>query len=171
MAMTMSQTIFVDWYILDDEREREEREQKEREKEQRRKRRRRDSDSSSAGLAAIHCHHCTPGGLHTAISNSSTPKMVFPTSPLMGFNLRRDDAVGEYSLWQQSQVTTEEQKEHYSTALELTLAYCFDLDMLASNQERMYQFYKKHGIPEGVAWRYVCDIKSFLKQHERAKST
>ncbi|KAH8652835.1 hypothetical protein BGZ61DRAFT_468434 [Ilyonectria robusta] len=154
--------------VLDDERERQEREQKEREKqrekEQRRKRRRRDSDGSSVSITAVHCHRCATGDL-------DTPKMVFPTSPLLEFDLSREDAVTAYSVWQRSQVSTEEQKESYDSAQELTLAHCFDLDMLASNQERMYRFYKKHGIPEGVVWRYVCDVRSWVKQRERAKST
>ncbi|KAH7119412.1 hypothetical protein B0J13DRAFT_532507 [Dactylonectria estremocensis] len=154
--------------VLDDERDRQEREQKEREKqrekEQRRKRRRRDSDGSSVGITAVHCHRCATGDL-------DTPQMVFPTSPLLEFDLSREDAVTAYSVWQRSQVSTEEQKKSYDSAQELTLAHCFDLDMLASNQERMYRFYKKHGIPGGVAWRYVCDVRSWVKQRERAKST
>ena len=100
-----------------------------------------------------------------------TPRIVFPTSPLWEIDLPREDAVKAYSAWQRSQVRTEEQKESYSLNEDLTLANCFDLDMLASNQERMYRFYIRHGIPEGVAWRYVCDIRSFLKQRERATST
>ncbi|KAH7112246.1 hypothetical protein B0J13DRAFT_590914 [Dactylonectria estremocensis] len=153
--------------VLDDDREREERQQKEREqreKEQRRKRQRRDSDGSSVHMTTTHCHRCASGGL-------DTPTMVFPTSPLMDSDLSREDAVTAYSVWQRSQVSTEEQKESYDSVQELTLAHGFGLDMLASNQERMYQFYKKHGILAGVAWHYVCDIKLWVKQRERAKCT
>lgn len=75
-----------------------------------------------------------------------------------------------YSVWQRSQVGSEEQKESYDMVQELTLAHCSDLDMLASNQERMYRFYKRHGVPEGIAWRYVCDIRSF-SERRRANTT
>lgn len=160
--------------VLDDERKRAEREQREREqreKEQRRKRRRRDSDGSAAGVTGMQCLHCTTQGLHTVTNPPSTPKMIFPTSPLLGFGGSREDEVRAYSAWQQCQVSTKEQKDYYDMALELTLAHGFDLDMLASNQERMYRFYQKYGILEGVAWRFVCDIKSFLKQRESAKNS
>ncbi|KZL80244.1 hypothetical protein CI238_13294 [Colletotrichum incanum] len=70
------------------------------------------------------------------------------------FDLPRDDAVRAYTTWQQLQVGSEEQKEHYRTAQELTLAQGYDLNMLAANQERMYQFYTEHGILPGVAWLY-----------------
>ncbi|KAK2754612.1 hypothetical protein CKAH01_17409 [Colletotrichum kahawae] len=79
--------------------------------------------------------------------------------------LPREDAVRAYSTWQQSQVSTDEQKKHYSMAEELTLAYGYDLDMLAANQERMYQFYTKHGVLPGISWRYVRDVQSFLAEH------
>lgn len=49
-----------------------------------------------------------------------------------------------------SSVDSEEQKEHYGTAQELTLAQGYDLDMLVANQ-KMYQFYIEHGILPGVA--------------------
>lgn len=65
---------------------------------------------------------------------------------------------------------TEEQKQYYDMAEELPLAHCYDLNVLAVNRERMYQFYTQHGILDGVAWHYVCDIKSFLKEHEITKS-
>jgi hypothetical protein len=96
----------------------------------------------------------------------AVPSMVFPLPPLLVLSMPREDAVRAYSTWQQSQVSTTEQKEHYNTLQELTLAHCYDLDMLAANQEQIYQFYIRHGIPAGVAWRYVCDIKSFLAQRE-----
>ncbi|KAL7917023.1 hypothetical protein ACQKWADRAFT_307802 [Trichoderma austrokoningii] len=78
--------------VLDDERDREAREEKEREereKQRRRKRRRRDSDSTMT----IHCHsqQCTSGG-------RATPELVFPTTPLMGFNEPREDLVRAYSI-------------------------------------------------------------------------
>lgn len=78
----------------------------------------------------------------------------------------REDAVRALSTWQQSQVSTTAQKEHYNMPQELTLAHCYNLDMLAANQEQMYHFYIRHGILAGVAWRYICDIKLFLAQQE-----
>lgn len=150
--------------VLDDEREREEREQREKS----RKRKRRDSDGSSHDRRMIHCR-CTP--INTAaVDAPSTPRMVFPTTPVVELNMPREDAVRAYNQWQRSKVSTEEQKQYYDSALDLTLAHCYDLKLLAANQERMYRFYTQHGIPDGVAWRYVCDIHSFLTEYERSKA-
>ena len=62
--------------------------------------------------------------------------------------------------------THREQKQYYDMAQEMTLEYCYDLNMLTINQERMYMFYTQHGILNGVAWNYVCGIKSFLRENE-----
>lgn len=69
----------------------------------------------------------------------------------MGLDVSREDMVRTYSAWQRSQVSTEEQKGHYERAEQLTLDHCFDLDMLRSNQERMFRFYTQHDIPDSVA--------------------
>ncbi|KZL80461.1 hypothetical protein CI238_13420 [Colletotrichum incanum] len=132
--------------VLEDEREREQRE----EREKSRKRRRRNSDHSSSEVVIVQCRGCASN----ANSHPASPLLVFPSSPLPAFDLPRDDAVRAYTIWQQSQVGSEEQKEHYRTAQELTLAQGYDLNMLAANQERMYQFYTGHGILPGVAWLY-----------------
>ncbi|CAM1508712.1 Fc.00g055600.m01.CDS01 [Cosmosporella sp. VM-42] len=149
--------------VKDDERQWEEREQAEREKMQGRKRQRRDSGGSAVRITQVHCHQCATG-------IPPSPKTSFPITPLLKFDLPREETVVAYSIWQRSQVSTEEQKEHYMSAQELTLAHCFDLDMLASNQEKMFRFYKKHGIPEGVAWRYVCDVRSYIKRREETNN-
>ena len=84
--------------VLDDEREREERERKEREKAQTRKRKRRDSDGLSRGMMTVHCHSYVPGrGPYT--NTPSTLRMVFPTSPVVGLKLPRDNIVRAYNKW------------------------------------------------------------------------
>lgn len=133
--------------VPEDEREREQRE--EREKKSSRMRSRYDSDHPSE-VVLVQCRGCAAANGHPA-----SPLLIFPSSPLPACDLPRDDAVKVYTSWQQSQTGSEEQKEHYGTAQELTLAQGYDLDMLAANQQRMYQFYVEHGILPGVAWRYV----------------
>ena len=101
--------------VRDAEREREEREQKDKT----RKRKRRDSDGSSAGIMVNQCLRCVEGsGILPNLPRS--PSLVFPTPPLIRLDLPREDAVREYSAWHQSQVGTEEQKDHYDVARELT---------------------------------------------------
>ncbi|KAI6356683.1 hypothetical protein MCOR31_010582 [Pyricularia oryzae] len=150
--------------VLEDERERQERE--EREKIKSHKRSRLNSDHSSSEVVLVQCRGCA-----TANGHPASPLLVFQSSPLPASDLPRDDAVRAYTTWQQSQVGSKEQKEHYGTAQELTLAQGYDLDMLVANQEKMYQFYVEHGILPGVAWRYVCDVRTFLGQREIWEST
>ncbi|CAH0034985.1 unnamed protein product [Clonostachys rhizophaga] len=150
--------------VLDDQREREERERKE----QSRKRRRRNSDDAPSMLTG-HCYYCATGGRGTESAAPLTPAMVFPTFPLTESELPKEDEVNAYSVWQRSLVRNEERKEQYRLAEELTLERCFDLDMLASNQERIYRLYVRHGIAEGIAWRYISDIRSYLDQRKGAE--
>lgn len=106
-----------------------------------------------------------------------SPNIVFPNSPLVRLNVPREDAVKVYSTWHQAQVSTEELKQYYNAARELTLARCYDLNMLTINKSKMYNFFTKNGIPAtkngipvGVVWRFVCDVEAFLDDHGRVRS-
>jgi len=152
--------------VRDAEREREEREQKERDK--LRKRKRRDSDGSGVGIIANRCLRCVTGsGIPPSLPRSPSP--VFPTSPLIRLNLPREDAVREYSAWHRGQVGTEEQKQHYDAARELTLKEYYDLNILIPDKKKLHRFYLKHGILDGVAWCFVSSAKAFLE--DRVKRT
>ncbi|CAG1984537.1 unnamed protein product [Fusarium graminearum] len=137
----------------------EEREQDKREKISGRKRQRRGSDGPAVSITQVYYHQY-------ANSIPLSRKTYFPTTSLVDFNMPREDKVVAYSIYQWSQVRTDEQKEYYMSAQELTLAHCFDLDMHASNQEKIFRFYKKHRIPEGVAWRYVYDTGLYIRRRQ-----
>ena len=144
--------------VLDDARQREERERKE---QIRSRKRRRGSECSIQSLRLIECP-CAP--THGSASNApSTPRMVFPTSRVIELDLRRDEAVREYKIWQKSQVSSDDQKQQYDKAEDLTLAHGYDLSVIVVNQERMHRFYTEHGVLDGVAWHWVCDVKAFVK--------
>ncbi|KAI3572178.1 hypothetical protein IWW34DRAFT_764976 [Fusarium oxysporum f. sp. albedinis] len=102
-----------------------------------RKRRRRGSDGSSAGPTVVHCHQGSS-------EDPPTPKMIFPTSPLLRSDLPREEGVTAYSAWHRSQVSTEEQKNHYTSAEKLALMHCLDLGILASNSQSVFKFYTVH---------------------------
>ena len=146
--------------ILDEEREREERERKEREKD--RDRQRRVTDET---LFAVPYHPVAHG---VASNNPTTPKMVYPTTPLVRLDMSSEAAVTAYSVWQRSQVSTDDQKAYYSLAEEVTIANGCTLDLIASNQDCMRRFYEKHGIPMGIAWNYVCNVYTFAQKHQDA---
>uniref|UniRef100_A0A8H7K5G2 Uncharacterized protein n=1 Tax=Bionectria ochroleuca TaxID=29856 RepID=A0A8H7K5G2_BIOOC len=138
--------------VVDDQREQEERQRRERDKTQNRKRRRRESNDSLS--------------IATGLRHHDIPDMVFPTSPLE-LDLSNEDAIREYSVWHRARVSSE-QRGYYDEIEALTLANCFTLDMIASNQNNMYRFYIGERVPKGIAWSYVCYIQHYLKQRERA---
>lgn len=51
-----------------------------------------------------------------------------------------------------------EQKPHYDVARQLTLAHCYDLNLLTVNMSKMYYFFTKNGIPARLllflTWRH-----------------
>jgi hypothetical protein len=155
--------------IQDDARQREEMQQKERDRVQSRKRKRGDSSGSSRGMTMIHCQ-CALS--HAPSSNSpSTPRMVFPTSPVVELSLPKDEAVKEYTKWQRSRVAAEDWKQNYDRAQELTLSHGYSLNVIAVNQERMSKFLTSHGVLVGVACDYVSDVKEFAKRHAGNQSS
>lgn len=76
----------------------------------------------------------------------------------------RNDAVMQYCVWHGSKVRSETQKQQYQLARDLTLDKGLDLELLYSDQDA--QFYIDHGIMEGVARRWVRDVKLFLDQYD-----
>ncbi|KID82006.1 hypothetical protein MGU_10660 [Metarhizium guizhouense ARSEF 977] len=149
--------------VLADERQQEEREEKQRQNDRRRKRKRRDSDSISTSIC--HPDQCPFGG------RPSTPEVIFPTSPLTALGDPRRGLLKAYDVWQICQASDDE-KESYKRIQNLNLERKYDLEMIVSNKQRVFQYYLENDVPEGVAWHYVCDIKAFykLRKEEHAKN-
>lgn len=75
----------------------------------------------------------------------------------------REDAVAAYSVYQRSQYKGDQPKSFIALAEELTITNGFALDMIACNQGRMCKFYEDRGIPQGIAWSYVCNVTGLGK--------
>lgn len=43
------------------------------------------------------------------------------------------------------------------------LKHVYDLNVLIVNRERLHRFYTEHGVLDGIAWHWVCDVKAFVK--------
>ncbi|PMB65186.1 hypothetical protein BM221_008542 [Beauveria bassiana] len=99
-----------------------------------------------------------------------TPDMVFPTSPLYTFDMPSEDTVAAYSVYQRSQYKGDEQKSYIDLVQDMTIVNGYTLDMIACNQGKMCRFYEKHGIPQGIAWNYVCKIPWFVKMQARSRN-
>ena len=97
-------------------------------------------------------------------SNTSTPDLVdSPSRSPLSIPGLRDDAVQAYCEWHCSKVRSREQKQQYELARDLTLDRGLDLELVYEDHDA--QFYIAQGVLEGVARRFVRDVKAFLDQY------
>jgi hypothetical protein len=89
-------------------------------------------------------------------TSTSTPQPPLPLS-IPGL---RDDAVGAYCEWHCSKVRSLDQKQQYELARDLTLERGFDLELVHEDGDA--RFYIERGVLEGVARRFVRDVKAFV---------
>ena len=66
--------------------------------------------------------------------------------------------------WYCSKVRSQNQKQQYELARELTLERGFDLELIS--EEGDPQYYLERGVLEGVARRFVRDVKAFLTYYD-----
>jgi hypothetical protein len=76
----------------------------------------------------------------------------------------RDDAVDAYCKWHCSKVRSQDQKQQYELACNLTLERDLDLELIHEDNDA--QFYIERGVLDGVARRFVRDVKAFLDQYD-----
>lgn len=134
-----------------------------------RKRKQQGSDSFPASHSPMIINNYIPvhPGQAPVGSNRATHLMDCsssqPLSPLHIPGLR-DDAVRAYCEWHCSKVRSQNQKQQYELARELTLERGFDLELIS--EEGDPQYYLERGVLEGVARRFVRDVKAFLTHYD-----
>ena len=134
-----------------------------------RKRKRRDSGSSPAGYTPMIINNYIPVHPSRTLadgSKRSTPNMTDSSSrrPSLSIPGMRDDAVEAYCEWHCSKVRRQDQKQQYELARDLTLERGLDLELIHEDNDA--QFYIERGVLEGVARRFVRDVKAFLDQYD-----
>lgn len=135
-----------------------------------RKRKRRDSCSHPGGHSPpVVINNYIPAHAGSALANGSvrfTPECSdHLSSRSSSFHIPslRDDAVQAYCAWHSSKVRGVEQKRNYELARDLTLERGLDLELLYEDNDA--QFFIERGVLEGVARRWVRDVKAFLDQY------
>lgn len=133
-----------------------------------RKRKRRDSGSYPTGHYPMIINNYIPAypGEVVTGSDMSAPDLA------TGLSLRsslttlglRDDAVKAYREWHCSKVRSRDQKQQYEVACDLTMDRGFDLELLHEDNDA--EFYIEQGVLEGVARRWVRDVKAFLDEYD-----
>ncbi|OAQ58349.1 hypothetical protein VFPFJ_11655 [Purpureocillium lilacinum] len=91
------------------------------------------------------------------VKNSSASHSLLLSIPGL-----RDEAVEEYCKWHCSKVRSNDQKKAYELAHDLTLARSLDLELVHEDNDA--QFYIDNGVSEGVARRFVRDVRVFLEE-------
>lgn len=114
--------------VLDDERDRERREEKGRNTCTRRR-----QDLNNLTIIPPNTYQLEPD------SRPYAPSMVFPTTPLMGFDRRSEDLLRAYGAWLNHEAS-EEQKGHNEFMQQLALRHGFNLDFIGSNKEWTLSF-------------------------------
>lgn len=75
----------------------------------------------------------------------------------------RDDAVFEYCAWHCTKVRRQKLREQFQLARDLTLEAGLDLELVYEDSNPGYL--TDLGVLEGVARRWVRDVKMFLEQY------
>lgn len=73
-----------------------------------------------------------------------------------------DDAVEEYTSWQQSRVRDESRKAQYQRACDLAMKHLLDLQQIHEDQD--LQFFTDNGVVKGIARRFIDDIEPWVKR-------
>ncbi|EDN03647.1 predicted protein [Histoplasma mississippiense (nom. inval.)] len=76
----------------------------------------------------------------------------------------RDDAVKEYSKWQELNVTSDTYKAEIRKACSIALENCLDLEQIFDDQNP--NFFVENGVKIGIARRFVNDIAAWAEQQE-----
>lgn len=131
-------------------------------------RQRKQPDSGSPGSGPIIVNNYIPAYPSPAAIESvtATPHSA-SGSDLPAFSLiiprLRDDAVEEYCRWHCLKVKSRNQKRQYELARNLTLEVYFDLELL--HEDNNPQHFIRQGVTEGIARRWVRDVRTFLNQY------
>ncbi len=132
---------------------------------QNRKRKRRDSGSSPTGQPPMIINNYIPScpSLSGSAPPDSAPNLSLQSCPLNIPGLR-DEAVKAYCEWHCSKVGCLIQRQHYELARNLTLDRGDDLELVY--EDKNSQLYIELGVLDGVARRWVRDVKTFLEEYD-----
>jgi hypothetical protein len=129
---------------------------------QNRKRKRRDSDSSPTGHPLITIHNYIPS--NPSLSGSTLDSAPSLQSCPLNIPGLRDEAVKAYCRWHYSKVGCPIQRQHYELARDMTLERGDDLELVY--EDKNAQIYIDLGVLDGVARRWVRDVKAFLDEYD-----
>jgi hypothetical protein len=128
------------------------------------------SNNMSTPFPPINITSVLPQSHQSPIVNSSEPTPAAEVRPFGDTCLDipglRDQAVKEYSEWQQSNVCDETQKADFRKACEAALEDGLDLEQVYEDQDP--GFFIRKDVRRGVARRFICDIKKWVKDYKQA---
>jgi hypothetical protein len=130
------------------------------EDQQRQERKVKEATTSPLSIPPINITNVLPSSTQQVSLNSGLQSDVAHPPPLSidGF---RDDALREYTAWQQSKVRDPLLKNEYSKACDAALQIGFDLEQIHEKQDA--DFFIQAGVIRGVAERFPRDILPWSK--------
>ncbi|KAK3933481.1 hypothetical protein QBC46DRAFT_368727 [Diplogelasinospora grovesii] len=122
-----------------------------------------DAGSSPPGHGPVVINNYIPAQAGLARIGGSMPELAGSAPCRLSIPGLRDDAVLAYCEWHCSKVRSQRQKKQYEWARDLTLECGLDLELVHEDNDA--QFYIDRGVMEGVARRWVRDVKTFLEEY------
>ncbi len=128
------------------------------------------SNNVSSPFPPINITNVLPQSHQSPMSSSTEPTPAADVRPCgnICFTIPglRDEAVREYSEWQQSNVGDERLKAEFRKAYEVALRYGLDLEQVYADQDP--RLFVKEDVVYGVARRFVHDIKGWVERYKPA---
>ncbi|KAH7363608.1 hypothetical protein B0T11DRAFT_354015, partial [Plectosphaerella cucumerina] len=129
-----------------------------------RKRKRGDQESQQTVQQPVIINNYIPThGNQSSTAPQQLPTHQRPELEALDIPGMRDDAVIEYCAWHCTKVRRQQLREQYRLARDLTLEAGLDLELVY--EDRNPAFLTDLGVFEGVARRWVRDVKIFLEQY------
>ncbi|KAL6240626.1 hypothetical protein RBB50_012453 [Rhinocladiella similis] len=142
------------------------------EEEQRLNRKAKENETSPLNIPPINITNVLPGHSHALplqAEQQGGVASVKPPTPAnaqqLGISGFRDDALREYTEWQQSKVRDPLLKAEFAKARDAALKVGFDLEQIYEKQN--YDFFVQAGVILGVAERFPRDILLWNQAQER----
>jgi hypothetical protein len=127
------------------------------EQQQQQERHQRATNVSSSSVPSINITNVLPGPSHQHFLSAPRVTPLLIPGP-------RDIAIQEYTNWQKSQVHSQTLQAEFQKACDVALTHGFDLEQI--HEDRDPDFFTNKGVIEGIARRFVNDIRLWVEQYK-----
>jgi hypothetical protein len=127
------------------------------EEQQRLNRQHKVTTTPSSGILPITMNNVLPKHFTPATQTERVSSAEATVATRLDVSGLLNDAVEEYTSWQQSRVRDESRKAQYQRACDLAMKHLLDLQQIHEDQD--LQFFTENGVIKGIAQRFINDIE------------